>query len=138
MSQTLRDALALFEHFAESDVTLPSKAHTEILCRGYAAASRGWRLVATGDGDETEIVATLKEATIQLHGNERRRRGPRLTLLQGPEDGMVLRRFFERDPLSLTLRHFVEVAFDAGEIDPKKDHTIDVHVNRLQRFIDRG
>jgi len=138
MTQALRDALRIFEHFAGLDVTLSSKTRMQILCRGYQASALGWRLIATGEGDEAVILASLTTATMQLHDNERRRRGPKLTLVQSPIDEKIIRRFFERDAFDLTLRHFVEAAFDAGELDKEKRFTIDVHVNRMQRHLDKG
>jgi hypothetical protein len=134
MEDDLRNALRLFEHYAEQETSLPQKTHLKILCRGYAAASRGWRLLAIGEGDEQEIFQALKETTIPLMGNEKRRRGPDKKPLAATDE-QVLQYYYERDPLELPLRHFVEAAFDEGILDRKL--TVDVHVNRLQRYLNR-
>lgn len=140
MTDDLRMAIGIFDEYAgreESSFTISNKSRLEILCQGYAAAARGWRFIATGQGIEAEIITALEDASLQLIGAERQRRGPPTHLMVVPEPGddTVIRRYYEREPESLTLRQFVEAAFDAGELD--KDKTIDVHVNRLRRRIIR-
>jgi len=46
-------------------------------------------------------------------------------------------RYYEREPLDLPLRHFVEAAFDEGLYRGYKAGSVDVHVNRLQRYEDK-
>jgi hypothetical protein len=139
MTDNLREALGIFAYYAEQGVTLSAKAHLEILCAGHAASARGWRFIATGLGDEGEILVELEKAASDLMRHEKRRRGPDLAIVrtaaEDEADEIVIRRYYEREDASLNLRHFVEAAFDAGELNRK--HTIDVHVTRLQRRIDR-
>jgi hypothetical protein len=130
----LRSALDVFEYLSSQKSDLPQKTRLKILCRGHAAASRGWRLLADGEGDEKEIFETLKEVSIQLQGNATQRRGAKKRFLSRTDDA-VLRRYFERDPLDLPLRHFVAAAFDEGILD--RNIRIDVHVVRLQRCLDK-
>jgi len=94
-------------------------------------------LIANGEGDEAEILQALKEATIPLMGNEKRRRGPANKSALTDTDERVLEEYFERAPLSLPLRHFVEKAFDEGLYQGYKAGSVEVHVNRLQRYLDR-
>jgi hypothetical protein len=135
MTDDLRGALGIFQDLAEQPSSLPEKEHLKILCRGHAAEARGWRLIAVGEGDEQEILEALKEVSIQLHGNVKQRRGPKKKF-PSRADEIVLRRYFDRDPLDLTLRHFVEGAIDEAIFDRKV--RVDVHVNRLQRYLDRN
>jgi hypothetical protein len=132
----LSTVIRLFEDSAERETSLPLKTHLKILCKGYAAAARGWRLLAIGEGDEAEIREALRQATIPLMGNQKRRQGPGNKPLAAVDE-KVLRRYYERDQLDLTLRHFVEAAFDEGLYRGWKAGSVDVHVNRLQRYEDR-
>ena len=134
MTHELRNALSIFDFLANRKSSLPPKRRLEILCRGHAAAARGWRFIAEGEGDEQEVLHALKEVSIQLHGNLTRSRGP-ARKTPSAQDEVVLQRYYDRDPLDLSLRHFVEIAFDEGLLD--RNIRVDVHVLRLQRYLDR-
>jgi hypothetical protein len=132
---SLRDHLVIFEHFAEQQSNLAQKELLEVLCGGYAAAAKGWKLIAEGEGDETKICEQLAKAGARLAANVKKQKGGQKKLPANP-DLIVLDRYFNRHPLDIPLRHFVEEAFDEGVLDRKI--TVDAHVNRMQRFLDRA
>jgi hypothetical protein len=132
---SLRDHLVIFEHFAERESNLAQKELLQVLCSGYAAAAKGWKFLAEGEGDETKILEQLVEAGSRLAGNVKKQKGGQKKLPANP-DMVVLDRYFNRDPLDIPLRYFVEAAFDEGILDRKIN--VDVHVTRMQRFLDRA
>ena len=137
MTEELRVAIGIFELYATADVTVSEKTHLKILCSGHAAVARGWRFIATGEGVENEIIADLEKATCDLMAGEQQPKGSHLGPVPHPGDEMVIRRYYEREPQSLTLWQFVKAAYKTGELDPQQRSTIEVHFNRLSRRIAR-
>lgn len=130
----LRDALTFFEWAANEDSNLPQKDLLETRCRGYEAAARGWRLLVDGEGDQAAILNQVEIASAHLCANMKMPRGAQKKEVDAA-DSIVLERYYSRDQHDLPLRHFVKQAIADGILDRKiKD---DVHVNRLNRFLQR-
>jgi hypothetical protein len=125
----------IFETLKDQPSSLPQKKLLETLYRGVTAEAAGWRHLFEGHGDEASIVASLGEVIDVLYQHSKNPRGPKKQC-PTPADEQVIDRYLQREKFDLNMRHFVEQAIADGTLDRKV--FTDVHVTRLERWIERG